>query len=355
MLTFLIFNCRMYHITYFKLYNLKRKGGFLNLRKFFALLTSIILLSTFAVSASEETIIYKGGGKFTFFNESHWYIKNDVWTEGKYRALYRDDVLYISLYDFRDAFDCAVYHNVDENCICVKFSDKDIWQGIGNNDLYLSGVIYYNPAPYINDEGVVMIPVEVYASVIEYVGKFEVLEDYPPGQMTLVAPPVPHTLSYIELNEEAQLVTVYGKNPSGEITPVKHMICSTGVDGCTPNGSYKINPVGGTWTYFPKYNCYVMYCSQVIGDVCFHSIPFNSKNYNSLSWTGYSNIGNEASHGCIRLFTEDAMFIYKNCKDLSINIVNGYTNEETDNIRNKIISEKLSYSDYIEKLRNGNY
>lgn len=345
----------MYHINFFKLYNLKGKGGYLKFRKIFAILTSFILLSAFAVSASEKTIIYKGGGKLTFYNESHWYIKNDVWTEGKHRALYRDDVLYVSLNDFRDAFDCAVYHNPDENSVWVRFSEKDIWQGIGNNDLYLNGVPCYNPAPFINDEGVPMIPVEVYSSVIGFTGTFEVFEDYPPGQMTLLAPTVPHTLTHIELNEAAQLVTVYGKHPSGNIVPVKHMLCSTGVNGCTPKGTYQIKPIGGTWTYFPKHDCYVMYCSQVTGDVCFHSIPFNGKYYSSLSQTGYENIGYEASHGCIRLFTDDAMFIHKNCKGLSINIIDGYTNEETDNIRNKILSEKLSYSDYIAKLQNGNY
>jgi hypothetical protein len=310
------------------------------------------LFTFFYFGAFARTTIYLSSDELTFFNESKWYIKNGIWTEGAHPAEYRDGYLYVSLYDFRAAFGCAVYHNPEENCVYIKFSDCDIWQGIGNNDMYVSGKPYYNPAPYISGENIPMVPLEPCASVQGFKGEFEVSDTYILGQMTLSAPPVPHTISYLELNEAAQIITVFGKNPSGRNVPVKYMLCSTGINKSTPKGTYSIKPIGGEWTYFPKYNCFVMYCSQVVGDVCLHSIPFDIKNLNSLSNTGYAKMGSPASHGCIRLFVEDARYIHENCRGLNINIVDGYiNNEEINSIKTKMLSEKLSYEDYVKGLR----
>jgi 2-hydroxy-3-keto-5-methylthiopentenyl-1-phosphate phosphatase len=48
---------------------------------------------------------------------------------------------------------------------------------------------------------------------------------------------------------------------------------------------------------------------------------------------------------------EDARFIHENCRGLNINIVDGYINEEINSIKTKMLSEKLSYEDYVKGLR----
>ncbi|MBQ7718560.1 MAG: L,D-transpeptidase [Clostridia bacterium] len=305
---------------------------------------------------AEAAVVYKEGSEITFHNASPWYIKDDVWINGKHYAERTGDVLYISLEDFGGAFRCYTFFNPDENSVFVSFADKTIWQGVGVTDLYIDNVAYENPAPYISEEsGEVMIPLEPYASVIGYKGEFEVKEDYPPGQMTLKREKTPYTLTSLEVNKAAQLVTVYGKDPSGNIEPVRYMLCSTGVNNSTPSGTFRVSPLGGEWYFFSKFKCYVLYASQIVGDVCFHSIPHNGYSFASMSAAGYSVLGSPASHGCIRLLAEDSKFIHQNCRGLSVVITNGYTNETTNSIRAQLLASKPSYSEYISKMQSGNY
>ena len=326
-------------------------------RKFIVVvLTAVVLAAVFVPVGASAAVVYKEGSEITFHNASPWYIIDNAWIKGKYNAEKTGDVFYVSLEDFGDAFKCYTYYNADDNSVFVKFAEKSIWQAVGFTNLYIGDKRYENPMPYISEKsGVVMIPLEPYASVIGYSGAFEIKDDYAPGQMKLSREKTPYTLTKLEVNKAAQLVTVYGKDPSGNVEPVRYMLCSTGLNDSTPSGTFKVSPLGGQWYYFAKFNCYVLYASQIVGDVCFHSIPHNGYSYSSMSSTGYSALGNPASHGCIRLLAEDAKLIHQNCRYLNVTISNGYTNDTTKAIKAQLLAAKPSYSEYVAKLQSGNF
>lgn len=323
------------------------------MRKFLRILcfTIAVLIALFSMSVSAAQI-FKDGTSVTFHNASKNYIVDDIWIEGKFSAELRNNTLYVSMEDFKAAFKCPLSYSYEDTSISLNLDDRLIKQTLGEKVLYVNDAPYPVAAPYISpQEGhPVMIALEPFASTMGYTGIFETTEVYPPGQMNLSIEKVPYTLTRVEVNQAAQLVTVYGKSPSGNIEPVKHMLCSTGVGGRTPNGTYRISPLGTNWYYFPAFNCYVRYCSQITGNICFHSLTFNGMGNGALSRSAYNAIGTKASHGCIRLFVDDAAFIHQNCRYLPVTISSGYTNSETDAIRTQILSSKPSYEEYVKSL-----
>lgn len=61
---------------------------------------------------------------------------------------------------------------------------------------------------------------------------------------------------------------------------------------------------------------YGQYCTQITGNILFHSVPYLSRGNNaSLEYWAYDKLGTTASAGCIRLTTADAQWIYNNCKN----------------------------------------
>lgn len=316
-------------------------------------LVSFIIIG--AVGSSAAVQVYKTGKTVIFHNMSPYYVVNDSWILGTHSAEYKNGVLYTSLADFQAAFGCRVTYDYNDCAVFVEIGDKTIWQGIYSPYAFINGSSYMAPAPYISstEPHPVMIPIETYASTVGYKGSFTTPPSYTPGQLTLKTDGnnVAYTVVGIEVNQAAQLVSIIGESPTGVREPVKYMLCSTGLASSTPNGTYTVKPLGTQWYYFPKFNCYVMYCSQLEGDICFHSLTFNTKSVDSLSQSAYNNIGKNASHGCIRLFVEDAKFIHQNCGGLPVTISPGYTNANTDAIRAELIAKKIPYSSYVNSLR----
>lgn len=118
---------------------------------------------------------------------------------------------------------------------------------------------------------------------------------------------------YIKVNYKAQVVTVYTKDSKGNYTvPVRAMVCSTGT--YTPkSGVFKI-PAKIRWCHMIG-DVWGQYCSQIVGDILFHSVPYTEKgNHSSLMYKKYDQLGTKASLGCIRLTCIDAKWIYDNCK-----------------------------------------
>ncbi len=117
---------------------------------------------------------------------------------------------------------------------------------------------------------------------------------------------------YIKVNYGAQAVTIYTYDKNGNYTvPVKACVCSTG--RYTPkSGVYRL---GGKWNWGELIGpVWGQYCSVVVGDILFHSVPYSVRGDKaSLISKYYDRLGTKDSLGCIRLTTIDAKWIFDNC------------------------------------------
>lgn len=112
-------------------------------------------------------------------------------------------------------------------------------------------------------------------------------------------------LVYVNLSE--QMTYVY-KGSMNKWDNIKSFTCSTGVDDeKTPPGIFDVRE-RGEWFFSDKYEQGGKYWVQFYGDYLFHSVPFNKDQSEIVDNT----LGTPASHGCIRLKTEDAKWIYDN-------------------------------------------
>lgn len=112
-------------------------------------------------------------------------------------------------------------------------------------------------------------------------------------------------LVYVNLSE--QMTYVY-KGSMNKWDNIKSFTCSTGVDDeKTPPGIFDVRE-RGEWFFSDKYEQGGKYWVQFYGDYLFHSVPFNKDQSEVVDNT----LGTPASHGCIRLKTEDAKWIYDN-------------------------------------------
>ena len=115
---------------------------------------------------------------------------------------------------------------------------------------------------------------------------------------------------YIKVNYNAQVVNIYTYDKKGKYTvPVKAFVCSTGTETPT-SGVYKI-PAKIEWCFMFG-DVYAHYCTQIVGNILFHSVPYLEKRNDTLEYWAYDLLGTKASMGCIRLTTRDAKWIFEN-------------------------------------------
>jgi len=128
---------------------------------------------------------------------------------------------------------------------------------------------------------------------------------------TTKSKPVNPNKYYIKINYGAQVVTIYTKDKNGKYTvPVKACVCSTGA--ATPtSGVYRMS-WKATWGKLFG-NVWGQYCTQIVGDILFHSVPYKKAKKDTLVSAYYDRLGTKDSMGCIRLTTADARWIYYNC------------------------------------------
>ena len=139
----------------------------------------------------------------------------------------------------------------------------------------------------------------------------ETLEAGATPRPTPAPTPVPYALTVDVTN---QVVTAYGLDENNQYTKiVRQMICSTGTRA-TPSdiGSWKLGAGRSRFPLFPKYNVYVQYWLPIANGIGFHSVIYNTKNTMDLAVGSYRQLGNRASHGCIRLLVDDAKWLYEN-------------------------------------------
>ncbi len=117
---------------------------------------------------------------------------------------------------------------------------------------------------------------------------------------------------YIMVNRQANCVTVYEQDESGEYTiPMKAMVCSVGVSDRTPLGTFRTSDKY-TWRYLFG-DVYGQYAYRINKNILFHSVPYYTKNKGDLESEEYNKLGEAASLGCIRLSVEDAKWLVDNC------------------------------------------
>lgn len=111
-----------------------------------------------------------------------------------------------------------------------------------------------------------------------------------------------------------QCVYAFSKDDDGELQLERVMMCTTGGNGhWTPEGEYEMGTDYKRFGFFPSFNCYAQYWSQMWASFYFHSILYSDRDADSLSMSSYRNLGTPGSHGCIRLLVPDARWIYENC------------------------------------------
>ncbi len=117
---------------------------------------------------------------------------------------------------------------------------------------------------------------------------------------------------WLKVNEQCNVVTAY-KKIDGKWKPVRAMLCSTGLNGSTPKGTFYTK---GKWNWGELINdVYGQYCTHITGDILFHSVYYMEKyDKSSQATRQFNRLGSAASHGCIRLSVMDAKWIYKTCK-----------------------------------------
>lgn len=90
--------------------------------------------------------------------------------------------------------------------------------------------------------------------------------------------------------------------------PVREFICSSGENGSeTPTGTFTVED-RGTSFYNPKVQEGAYYWTRFYKSYLFHSVPFDKNR--EMEPQEAAKLGTPASHGCIRLETEDAKWIY---------------------------------------------
>ena len=172
-----------------------------------------------------------------------------------------------------------------------------------------------------------------------------------PAMPALAAGKMPYA---IDVDIANQIVTVYS-TADGSI--VRQMLCSSGMNGCTPLGTYQLTERGRAserteWTYLAQYRCYVKYATRIHLGYMFHSLPFDAKDMNSMQAQAASEFGLPTSHGCIRLRVEDAKFIAENCL-MGTEVTIHDTAERNEDLRELLLvssydaSTGMSYSEFL--------
>lgn len=132
----------------------------------------------------------------------------------------------------------------------------------------------------------------------------------------------PRSSYYLTVNCATNTIMVYAQDiPGGAYNiPVKAITCSTGLSGTpTIQGDFIVRRFARWGTLMGP--CYGQYCSQISGNYLFHSCWYYiNGDATSLGVNQYNMLGNNASHGCVRLSVADALWIFNNCDGSTVHI-----------------------------------
>ena len=124
--------------------------------------------------------------------------------------------------------------------------------------------------------------------------------------------PIPYAM---DVDVRSQVVKVYTYNEKKEYNVlVRVMICSTGTTKYPSKpGTYVLSGRKARWCTFPKWGGgTAQYWTKIDDNIAFHSIMYINYNPDNPNMSTYNHLGSRASHGCIRLHTTDAKWVYDN-------------------------------------------
>ncbi len=163
----------------------------------------------------------------------------------------------------------------------------------------------------------------------------------------------------IEVDITNQIVTIYHASDRDVSGVVRQMICSTGSgevpEDATPIGEFELNQRYShertEWYEIPKYHCFVQYVTRIVDAYLFHSLPYAKKDLSTLDQQAAAQMGEPVSHGCIRLWPEDAKWIAENCPN-GTDVRIYYSGERNELLRSLLLRESFSidgkYFDYAD-------
>lgn len=242
---------------------------------------------------------------------------------------YNNGVKYFSKNDYTEAVSCfekvsSLDLNYGSSLKYMNKSRNSIKQNIFNYCDELADNDYYTKAISILDENSSLIKndidVENKISEIkkrqqEYFDKnSEIVEA---SSLALTSDITPDNINSLNIQSNTQYLlnvnlnnqkTYIYKGSKDKWSLIKTFPCSTGISGEeTPTGSFTTLEKGD-WFFSNKYNQGGKYWTQIVGDILFHSVPFDRDKTTVVDYT----LDEPASHGCIRLSISDSKWIYNN-------------------------------------------
>ena len=161
---------------------------------------------------------------------------------------------------------------------------------------------------------------------------------------------------YILLDLRNEIVTVFEKDENGEYTKVvRRFLCSSGrtdVDEADPEDEATPTPRGiwkiGGRERFGKFanfsGSYARYWVQIVGSIYFHSLLYSKRSIDALERQPYGEMGSKVSHGCVRLYVEDARWLYYYaCPGTTIEVS---ASEPSNKEMKRALKSKISFSEY---------
>ncbi len=108
-----------------------------------------------------------------------------------------------------------------------------------------------------------------------------------------------------------QVTMVYSKDENGEYTvPVRFMLSSTGLNNATPIGTFSMNSYRVRFSKFVRDGRFGQYWTQIFKAFYFHTMLYSDLNAATYLEDTFNELGQPASHGCVRLTVPDARWMW---------------------------------------------
>ncbi|MGI6173127.1 MAG: L,D-transpeptidase family protein [Christensenellales bacterium] len=119
------------------------------------------------------------------------------------------------------------------------------------------------------------------------------------------------------VNLERQVLSVFAWNNATQTYDklVREMPCTTGKDGYeTPTGTFAVEDHRAQWVYLRMYGAYARYVTVFNDNYYIHSVLYAKKGALEPISGANGALTERVSRGSIRVSTEDAQWIYENCR-----------------------------------------